>query len=55
MRISTIWRTVFLLKSQTMICSLKHGMITGASLDAKKVEEAKQLEMEYYDKNACVR
>ena len=27
---------------------------TGESLDAKKVKEARQLEMEYYDKNARV-
>ena len=44
-------KTVFLLKNRTTSCSIKHGMITLESLwDAKKVKEARQLEMEYYDK-----
>ena len=48
---TTIWRTVFLLKNQMMSCSIKHGTDhTGESFDAKKVKEARQLEMEYYDK-----
>ena len=33
-----------------MICSIKHDDHIGESLDAKKVKEARQLEMEYYDK-----
>ena len=34
-----------------MLCSIKRGTITlGASLDAKKVKEARQLKMEYDDK-----